>query len=193
MSTENEKSEIAALAARVRALEDREEIAKLIWSFGFYLDTGRWEEITEAMYTEDAEDEHAEHTDWPMIAKGHEELKKFFRSGMPNFDGTQHLNGPSWIEVDGDTATARTYVFASHWMKAGPGTGPIRPADCILSLIYDDDLVRTEDGWRFSRRRLHALGPGSSLAVGHMPPMFMPAVGLNLYGVVRESDRKKDD
>jgi len=188
MASLEHATEIEALARRVRALEDREQIAKVIWTYSFLLDTGRWDDVPDAIYSEDGMDVHAEDTDPPMVTQGRAAMKDFFRFTMPHFDGTQHFTGPSIIELDGDTATARTYLIAAHWMKIGAGTGPVRPADCIMSLCYDDELVRTPEGWRISKRRLHAFGPGSSLAVGYMPEFCMPAVGANLYGAPRQSD-----
>ena len=37
---------------------------------------------------------------------------------------------------------------------------PARPADFVLLGSYDDELVRTTDGWRIRRRVVGALGPG---------------------------------
>lgn len=51
------------------------------------------------------------------------------------------------VHVDGNTATARFPI--TEWARRSrDGLG-------ILFLgIYYDDLIRTEDGWRFARRRL---------------------------------------
>jgi len=34
-------------------------------------------------------------------------------------------------DLDGDSATARTYFWATHWMKVGKGAGSLRPADSM--------------------------------------------------------------
>ncbi len=52
-----------------------------------------------------------------------------------------HITNPL-IAVEGDAATARSY-FAVH-SNAGPDH----------SGTYDDALIRTAEGWRFSRRRV---------------------------------------
>src|SRR4029079_8179434 len=128
--------EVRALARRVTELEDREQIARVIWEYSFLLDTGKWDEVPDVVYAEEGMDVHAEDTDPPMVTKGRASLKEFFGYTMPHFDGTMHFAGPSMIDLDGDTAKARTYVFASHWMKIGKGTGPVRPADCVMALCY---------------------------------------------------------
>jgi hypothetical protein len=175
-------AELEALARRVRELEDREEIRETLHQYSFLLDMNRWAEVPEAVFTADGEDVHAEDTDPPMVSKGHEALRAQFGRAMPNFESTQHLLGNHVIEVDGDEATAQTYSMSAHWLDQGEGADPGRPADFILSLLYVDKLRRTEDGWRVYNRRLHAFGPGSSLAVGWLPGFLQPGVGADVYG-----------
>ncbi len=77
--SENRSDELEDLARRVRTLEDRDEIAKVIWNYSFLLDTGRWDEVPAEVYSEDGMDVHAEDTDPPMVTQGRESLKEFFR------------------------------------------------------------------------------------------------------------------
>jgi SnoaL-like protein len=49
------------------------------------------------------------------------------------------------IDVDGDRATARSYVDA--WITSKDGLSGINAIG-----FYDDELVRTFDGWRIARR-----------------------------------------
>ena len=77
------------------------------------------------------------------------EIKTFLRDSLGIFRRTQHLMGLPVIDVDGDHATART-----------PCTNPMVLADAdgadkvwLIGLWYDDELVRTADGWRFASRR----------------------------------------
>ena len=51
------------------------------------------------------------------------------------------------VEVDGDTATARFAI--TEWARR------TRDGRGILFLgVYHDDVIRTDDGWRFARRQL---------------------------------------
>ncbi len=69
---------------------------------------------------------------------GHDGLRRM-ATGAP---GGLHLGGPPVIEVDGDRAsTLRNLLFVERT------TGEARHA------VYDDDLVRTPDGWRIARTR----------------------------------------
>jgi hypothetical protein len=70
---------------------------------------------------------------------GHDGLRRMV-SGAP---GGLHLGGPPVVEmVDADHArTLRNLLFVDR------GTGESRNA------VYDDDLVRTGEGWRIARCR----------------------------------------
>jgi len=62
------------------------------------------------------------------------------------FEHSSHAPSSQTISVDGDSATADTFVVA-HLVPRGDG--PI----AVRGLRYVDDLVRTDDGWRISHRR----------------------------------------
>jgi hypothetical protein len=51
------------------------------------------------------------------------------------------------IDVDGDTATARTYVHAVLMLTPDDGANWVEATG-----HYDDELSRTGDGWRIRRR-----------------------------------------
>jgi hypothetical protein len=51
------------------------------------------------------------------------------------------------VDVDGDTATARTYVHAVLMLTPDDGANWV---DAVGH--YDDELVRTDEGWRIRRR-----------------------------------------
>jgi hypothetical protein len=63
---------------------------------------------------------------------------------------TYHRMSNLVIAVDGDRATARSYVHAA--LMTVPGDS----ASWVEALgHYDDELVRTSDGWRIARRTTH--------------------------------------
>jgi len=63
--------------------------------------------------------------------------------------------------VDGDRAVARWNV--QEWNQI---TGEEKLSACFG--IYEDELVRTAQGWRFARRRFHALWRGRVEAAGKL-------------------------
>lgn len=60
-------------------------------------------------------------------------------------------NSAAVIEVSGDQATARVTIREC---------GKFADRDEALEVLgyYEDDLVRTEEGWKFARRRFRSLG-----------------------------------
>ena len=67
---------------------------------------------------------------------------------VANFPVTQHVVGSISITVDGDTATATSYTTVHVVRPRGEGGHDV----VHRGLSYDDRLVRTPDGWRFSER-----------------------------------------
>jgi 3-phenylpropionate/cinnamic acid dioxygenase small subunit len=80
---------------------------------------------------------------------GLREIIEFLKSSLPFFERTQHMMGLPHITVDGDTAHARTSCTNPMISTKPDGTTSV----WLIGLWYDDDLVRTADGWRFAARR----------------------------------------
>jgi SnoaL-like domain len=65
-------------------------------------------------------------------------------------DASQHIVANHQVTVDGDRATARCYFQAQHVRRSAQGS-----PNYIVAGRYQDQLVRTTDGWRIERRVLH--------------------------------------
>jgi hypothetical protein len=75
---------------------------------------------------------------------GHEGLRAMAMAAP----GGLHLGGPVVVELDGDRAkTFRNLLFVER------GDGSTRGA------VYEDDLVRSDEGWRIARTRCRFHGP----------------------------------
>ncbi len=69
--------------------------------------------------------------------------------------GTMHVTTDAEVTLDGDRATQRCTILVVGRPGAGrPGDEPRRHPSLQRSGIYDDELVRTPEGWRFVRRRV---------------------------------------
>jgi hypothetical protein len=65
---------------------------------------------------------------------------------IAHLDATQHVTTNQTVELLGDRATMRSCYIASH-IRDG--------ANLIMGGLYDDDLVRCDDGkWRIAYRKL---------------------------------------
>jgi SnoaL-like domain len=67
-----------------------------------------------------------------------------------SFHKWQHMLGLPLVEIDGDTAKARTDLFATHVGQTNVGT----PWHLFDGCVFHDELVRTDQGWRIRARRL---------------------------------------
>lgn len=153
------EDQLDELCREVRDLRDREEIRTVLDSYAFLLDTARWRDIPDAVFTDDAVDHHS-----PAAGReprGREELHQFLDDAMGAFTGSHHMMGNSSIEIDGDTAHSRTYATCAHWRTAGPD--PL-PSDLTLAVAYDDTWRRAPKGWRIHERWVHTFGPHGLLA-----------------------------
>jgi 3-phenylpropionate/cinnamic acid dioxygenase small subunit len=70
-------------------------------------------------------------------------------SALTPLDDSQHVISNHQVTISGDTAKARCYLIAQHVRRAAKA-GP----NYIMAGHYEDDLVRTPDGWRIKYRNL---------------------------------------
>ncbi len=79
---------------------------------------------------------------------------------LSRLDSTQHLVGNHQVRVDGDTATHRCHLQSQH-VKRGTEGGD----NFLIGGIYEDRVVRTEEGWRIAHRTLTAIWTDGNRAV----------------------------
>jgi len=75
---------------------------------------------------------------------GGAEVAEFMKAAHVVAAHTMHRMTNQAIDIDGDTATIRTYVDALILLEDGSGANPVG--------YYDDHAVRTADGWRIAHR-----------------------------------------
>ena len=131
----------AGLDARLRALEDKEQIAQVLIDYGRHLDSRNLAAYA-SLFAEDGE--------WVGgfgTVKGRANIQAFMEKNMgtgPNKAGNYHIMSNFAITVAGDTATAW-----SRWAFVVPGE---RGATISQAGRYDDTLVREKGVWKFKRR-----------------------------------------
>jgi uncharacterized protein (TIGR02246 family) len=147
-------TDMAALEARVRALEDREAIWRLFQEYRRHLDRRDFAAYAQ-LFTEDGK--------WLGNlgeATGPAEIEQLLIRTLDGWTGEAtahlHLVDNAVVEPDGDRATAEsTWVYITRDFRDNP----------VLSLIghYRDVVVRTERGWRFERREAYLDFPYQAL------------------------------
>jgi 3-phenylpropionate/cinnamic acid dioxygenase small subunit len=129
----------------VDQVADRLAIQDLIARYADVIDSQRFDELDE-LFTPAAKIDFATFNG-PVGSLA--EIKTFLSSSLPFFTRTQHMMGLPHIAVDGDSAHARTSCNNPMISTKPDGSTAV----WLIGLWYDDDLVRTPDGWRFSARR----------------------------------------
>lgn len=137
------------LEARLRALEDRDAIRELRASYCFLVDDGRYDELVETCFTEDAECDFrgAQGNVGPFVSKGREEVRIFFAQQVASLlADMSHTVHNHRIRLDGDQAAGDCYFELT---ARDPASG-----DAVLGAGRYLDRYRREAGrWRFAERK----------------------------------------
>ena len=120
---------------------DEHDIAKVLLRYATGIDRRDWE-LFRTCFTEDVVAEYEGIDPW----RGVDEITESMITSHADMGHTMHRLSNLAITVDGDTAMARSYVDAI--LMAADGQTGLNPRG-----FYDDELVRTPNGWRIARRR----------------------------------------
>ena len=119
---------------------DRADIAEVLLRYATGIDRRDWATFR-TVFTDDCVLDYGEIGGFA----GADAVTEFVQQSHAMAGHTMHRLSNMVIEPDGDRAVARTYV-----------DGLIMAADNASGVnavgFYDDDLVRTDQGWRISRR-----------------------------------------
>lgn len=122
--------------------DDKAQITDVLIRYATGIDLKDWA-LLRTCWTDDVEVDYGEVGQYSGV-DAITGLMEQLHSGM---GPTYHRLSNFAIAVDGDRATARSYVFA-HLLAL-----PDNPASWVEALgHYDDELVRTQQGWRIARR-----------------------------------------
>ena len=121
--------------------DDRQEISDLLVRYATGIDRRDWP-LFRTVFTEGCELDYGEIGVW----KGVDAVTDFMEQAHAMAGHTMHRLTNQVITIEGDKATTRTYI-----------DGVIMRSDNQAGVnalgFYDDEVVRTADGWRIARRR----------------------------------------
>lgn len=78
--------------------------------------------------------------------QSYDAIEQMCREALEPLQAVQHLASNFEVQLHGDTATTRCNLSSTHVRKP-PGVGAY-----VVGAVYNDELVRTADGWRIATR-----------------------------------------
>jgi hypothetical protein len=123
-------------------ISDRFEIQRLLIDYSTAIDKRRFDDLDQ-VFTADA---YIDYRAMGGIDGSFPEVKAWLAQVLPNFPVYAHMLGNFDVRIDGDTASSRTICF--NPMVLGGEQNQI----LFCGLWYDDEFIRTPEGWRMSRR-----------------------------------------
>ncbi|OBF32742.1 hypothetical protein A5719_27900 [Mycolicibacterium peregrinum] len=123
-------------------ISDRLEIQQLLIDYSTAIDRRLFDDL-DAVFTSDA---YIDYRAMGGIDGRYPEVKAWLAEVLPNFPAYAHMLGNFDVGIDGDKASSRTICFNPMVL---PG---LEQQVLFCGLWYEDEFVRTADGWRMSRR-----------------------------------------
>jgi 3-phenylpropionate/cinnamic acid dioxygenase small subunit len=137
--------------------DDRSILVDITYRYARAIDTHDWD-LFRTLFTDDCLVDYG-----IKPVHGCEAFLKMARLTVESLDATQHLFSNHEIDGEGDRASGRYYMTAHH-IRRDAAEGSIY----TLGGIYEDEFVRTSDGWRISARRYRAIwGRGNAALLGN--------------------------
>lgn len=122
-------------------ISDRLEIQQLLVDYATAIDQRRFDDL-DRIFTPDA---YIDYRAMGGVDGPYPQVKTWLAEVLPNFPAYYHLVGNIDIRLSGDTATGRAMCF--NPMQLSPDGQVL-----FCALWYDDEFVRTAQGWRLTRR-----------------------------------------
>jgi hypothetical protein len=128
------------------AAADEREIIEVLTRYATGIDRRDWG-LFQACFTDDARSDYGTFGQWGSAAQ----ITAFMREAHADIGPTLHRLSNFVISVQGNGATARSYVDAL--LMPGEAGGDVHRGVGF----YEDELVKTEHGWRIKFRRFTAV------------------------------------
>jgi hypothetical protein len=140
-----------SLEARVKRIEDREQISECVVRYAISLDKADWELMKETI----AEPIFVDFSSWADLepaSYSRDEWAGFARDVLTGFDSRQHISPNHVIAFSSeDEATCTSYMFAQHLLRGAPGGDTF-----IMRGSYTNVLQRKQGGgWEINSLTMH--------------------------------------
>jgi 3-phenylpropionate/cinnamic acid dioxygenase small subunit len=160
----------------VASANDRNDVVELLARYASMPDTMDWDELPLTVFAEQVTWDFQSAGGPPPVESPRAELISHIRVCFYGFAATHHAITNHRVTVDGDTAHVRAHIHAEHWVTPELAAGG--PNCWLVVGFYDDDAVRTPDGWRLQRVKLTVRHQEN----GHLFPIAL-AEGQRVLGL----------
>jgi 3-phenylpropionate/cinnamic acid dioxygenase small subunit len=121
--------------------QDRQDISDLLIRYATGIDRRDWD-LFRTVFTPDCQLDYGQIGVWDGV----EAVTEFMDVVHAGLGYLMHRITNQVIDVRGDRAVTRCYVDA--WIMAADNASGVNATG-----FYDDEIVRTDDGWRIARRK----------------------------------------
>jgi hypothetical protein len=128
----------------LQEISDRLEIQQMLIDYANAIDASNFDEL-DRLFAADAFIDHSANGSYVGPYPG---FKDYVRNALSRFTHYYHLVSNIAVAIAGDTATARCVCLNPIDVPLPGGTNQVM----FIGFWYHTELVRTADGWRFSRR-----------------------------------------
>jgi hypothetical protein len=136
------------------ALADRADLIELLGRYADMADLKEFTELPGRVLTDPVTLDFSSVADIPPMTVPLPDYAEILRASFAPYAATHHVITGHVITLDGDRATIHAHVRAEHWLSPEvAGGGPHR---WLVVGFYDNEAVRTADGWRLTRVSLTA-------------------------------------
>ncbi|MFG1610626.1 nuclear transport factor 2 family protein [Actinoplanes sp. NPDC049265] len=133
-------------------LTDREQIVQLLGHYADIADQKQFTDLPGRVFTDPLTLDFSSVADIPPMTTPLGDYVEILRGSFAPYLATHHTISGHVVEIDGDHATVHAHVRAEHWVPAEIAAGG--PNRWLVIGFYDNEAVRTPDGWRLTRVKL---------------------------------------
>lgn len=133
---------------------DRAELVELLGRYADIADLKEFTELPKRVFTDPLTLDFSSVAEIPPMSTPLPDYLDVLRASFAPYTATHHAITGHVVDVDGDRATIHAHVRAEHWVPDDVADGG--PNRWLVVGFYDNEAVRTADGWRLTRVKLTA-------------------------------------
>ena len=127
---------------------DHEPITRRVYEYAYGIDTRDWA-LYRSIFADEITADFSSYNGREAATMPADEWVAGLTPLFTGLDATQHSLSNPLVDVTGPTARCRMYMQAAHFLHDWP------EPEFTIGGYYDDELVRSPDGWEITAVTLH--------------------------------------